>query len=317
MTSPHLSRIAAGLSKWLNRTDEDKIVSLLEKTIPIVSAEIERITTSRERMRLFGSVVEDNNPIHYIKEKAVAKGLDDTPVMGTHTAAYAEHFAQRIVDRINELDTKGLRIIIRGQDITLRGPVYPDQSISWNVGEKGYREATGGINLEISGKSKGIEVADVSIKLGTSLFPATPKPDEGKEQPVVFSKTYRFDEEKSQDFNTAIQGYENGYALIGLPALYIPSALVELLRERTLRREGTNRSMNFEYVQIPMLKTPVKVDIFSPKREPREIPVEGEPNQKKYLYKDLAARCTQEGIEIARGTVTCVSDYNLNITRTP
>jgi len=287
-------------------TTEERLERLLEETASSVSKEREKIVTSRERIALFGATVEDYNAIHLIPEKAKKKGLRDVPIIGTHIAAYAEQFAQTIIQHINQIDKNALGVQIRGQTTTFRDFAYPDENILWQV--SGYRETRGGINLDISGRTNGRVIAETSVKLGTSPFP-TQETDTEK----VFSRRYSLNQERFDDFYNCVGGKSNGDAAIILPALFIPSTLLALLRDRTLEIDGINRSMDLNYMAHPVVGKPIQIDIFPTKREPRKLP---DPNtgRETYLYK-IEAACTQEDRQIATGEIVCLTPHNLDITK--
>ncbi len=286
-------------------TEKEKLEKLLEKSFDEISRERATIVTSREKIRLFGEVIEDYNAIHRLPEKAMKIGLRDTPIMGSHTAAYAEQFAQRVVERINELG-RNPRLMVIGQDITFSGFAYPDESILWNV--IGYRDSKTSLNLQLLGTNiNDEEIAKTQVKLGLKL----PEKPEIPQDPI-FTRTYRFDDERITDFYNCVGVRNPNGAPISLPGLFIPSTLLSLLREQTLEMTGINNSMNIDYLASPEKGIPVRIDIFPMKRDPREL---HDPKNRRtaYLYRNLECLCSQNGKLVSRGEITCTTPYKLNL----
>src|SRR3989344_1282901 len=300
--------IGIAISKLTRRpTEGDTIERLLEKSMPSI---VESITTTRLGIIKFGVVVEDHNPIHLLENKAEKVKLKTTPIMGVHTLAFAEQFAQRVIDTINKENNKENNnqgnLLIRGIAIKFKDFAYPEESIRWGI--NGYEQTKDeSISLNIEGKVKGVNIATVSAKIGLRYFEKKPLPPDKKPLPldkIIFSTTYAFDQERFDDFKECIGANGEPYPLTALPGLFIPSTLLKLLRERTLKMTGINSYMDLNYFNKPDIGKSVRVDIYSYTRPPRKISKDPDPEQ--YLYSKIKATCSQGQKLLIAGDITCI-----------
>ncbi len=304
-----ISRLIARLTQR-PQSEEQKLEELLSRTIPFLIRERELITTSREKIRLWGDVVEDYSVLHRIPEKAIEYGemfglkIKDTPIMGTHTAAYVEQFSERLLQIIKEHDKKDLGLKTTGLSIKFSDFVYPEEGIRWQLEEP--KEST--FVLPITGNVNGREVADARIKIGLCYK----SPKELIEEPVYSRNKFVLDEERLRDTYKCIPPANREKVPQMLPNAFVISTLFSLLREKTGRMKGVYATMNFDYMAEPELNQDVSVQIL-PSRKPRETKNKENGNTQ-YMYK-ISAVCNQNGKQITRGEVLVTTPYLIDLTK--
>ncbi len=259
--------------------------SLEERINKTLAEEREKIRPSREDIDEFSWVTKDNNPIHRIPKRAKKLGFEDIPLMGAHIASYGEQYIERVVESIREYWGADIKII--GQDNSFKAPVYPGQKIFWQVA--GHKRTDSEIRLEIIGTVNSTKIIDITTRLGK----------EYKQMPQIagpiFSRRYTLEKEHIEAFYNCVGSKTNERVPKMMPAAFIPATLLSLLEEKTQTMEGTNLSINFDFLAEPR-EGRLQVDLFTiPTRKPRQ-------QDDQYLYK-FRAVCSQNTIPIIYGEI--------------
>jgi acyl dehydratase len=258
-----------GITKAL-KNSLDVACPLTDEQLQIVLEQITQTRTavpSETDVEMFGMVTLDNNPAHRDREIARSLGFEDIPVMGAHTAAYGEQYGRSI---LAVLGSDGNKVVLRGQENRFKAPFYLGDRLQWRL--TGFKETDRGLDLNLEGMVNDKKIIATKLKLGRTFPEVLEIPD-----PTIYTK----------DFSLDLPWLKEFYACVGrkseaeveppkripsmLYASYVPSTLLELLKEVTGKREGTNLAMNFEFLQERKLDgvETVYVDISQP-RQPTE-----------------------------------------------
>jgi len=292
-----LKGIAAAIGEKLGR-DVRQIDDSLETEIETILKEwSEKTEISRDDNIGFCDLTKDFGAIHRDVETAKAYtsiDLTDTPIVGTLTSAIGGRLARRVVEKLVDYwgeDAQDLKVV--GQQTKFSDTVYPEQKISWTFPDQGYRENIDGVEFSIVGSIKGNEVASVTTRLGGEFrrMPQIAGP--------IFSRKYKIGDLEIDGFYNCVREKRRGEVPASLVNSFVPSTLLVLQKEKTGGEEGTNRSMDFDFIREAK-QGEIQVDVFRPSKLPNR-PIRGQ-----YVCR-FRAVVSQDSEPLQYGVVACLT----------
>ena len=270
---------------------------LEERINNALAHEWENITPKRENNESLQRITKDNNPLHISSDAAKKLGLRDTPIMGVHTAGYAEQFMDRAVENMRKF--WGADMKITGLYTGFKGFVYPGDKILWQI--TGYDSSGDVIKLKAEGKVSGNVVTDVVAELGKE-YRTMPQ----IAGPISFRR-YSIEGAHIEEFCRCVGVKYEGRIPKMLPGAFVPSTLLAIAEEKGKTIDGLNLSMNYDFLGDAKPGI-VQVDIF-PTRKPR--PRKMEDGSPAFIYK-FRTVCSQESKPLVYGEIVCLSNSELN-----
>lgn len=278
----------------------------LEKLIEPIYQDTETIVFPRQHIITFGLSIEDYNDVHLDPETAAEYGFTDTPLIGVQIAAHGEHFLRKQVRKLEE-QVKRSDVTIRINRLEVRFPkaAYPEEEIVYRITEheteRGDKNALKVVHLtgssfyteDLEGKKERKEkvVLKVAATLGEE-YSATPKLNN-----AAFERSFSLSEKKVKKFYRGAVLKDEDRIPYMLPAGYITSALIELLRVKTLEKSGTNMRMSFDILSEIRAEIPIKVEIWPLRKNPSK-------RDGGYVY-NIEALATQKETPIMYGEILC------------
>ena len=282
----------------------------LDGILEPICQEIRTINFPRESITTACIAIEDHNVVHKDPEIAGEFGffrnvptgngeynkVPDTPLVGTaQTAAFGERFATEKLAQISEAVKHPA--LISHWDIRMPHGAYPDESIEYKVTPKTSKNTLE--SLQVTGSTNG----DAVVKLiGTVSEVYSSPPDPSAEH--KFQYPYPL-------FQKRISRFYQGANIKPTPEVanmhiagYITSAILELIRVKTLERKGSNLRMRFDVIKQATPEVPVEVFVY---------PYEGMAHQKRGLWiYNMPAVAKQDDKPIMFGQLRCGTEQYLN-----
>ncbi|MBU0761286.1 MAG: MaoC family dehydratase [Nanoarchaeota archaeon] len=244
--------------------------------------------TTLEDNDLFGMITGDTNPAHTNIEVARELGFEDTPALGTHTLAYAEQYGTELIRAMEILN--GRPIILSGQEIKFKNPLYPSEELRWEV--ISYRPTPQGLDLSVSGHCSDKTIAEGKLRFSTEFSGCTQR-----EEGIVHNEEFQIDTPFTKEFYTCVKSQVRDSIPMSFPVAHMPSALINLLYQRTGERKGANLAMNVTYHNEPQYGK-FQTSVLAPGRS-REV-------KGKHLYK-FHINVAQNSTPIVSGEIRCSS----------
>lgn len=295
------SGIGATIGRFFGVEPKLEDESLEEKINNALAHEWEKITPTREDNESLQRITKDNNPIHISSDAAKKLGLKDTPIMGIHTAGYAEQFMEKVIDNMRSY--WGADMKMTGLYTGFKGFVYPGDKILWQV--TGYASSGEVIKLKTEGRVGENVVTDVEAELGKE-YKRMPQ----IAGPISFRR-YSIEEAHIAQFCKCVGvKYEKKIPKM-LVSSFVPSTLLAIAEEKGMKIDGINLSMSYDFLGDAEPGS-VQVDIFPSRRaRPRKM----EDGGQAYIYK-FKTVCSQDTKPLAYGEMVCLSRSELNFSLT-
>ncbi|RMD67723.1 hypothetical protein D6817_00680 [Candidatus Pacearchaeota archaeon] len=331
--------------------------SKLENVLEKLGDSAESVSFPRQSISVFGCSIEDSNDVHRDRDVAWRAGfkrviqhddgttseIRDTPLIGVQLLAYGEKVVRGYLAKLRE--ELGRAKLYNGEiipgawkRITFHHPAFPSDEPAARAGaqpldfEITYRitpksKANKLISLQLNAETQGREqrLFNTNIELFSSFDEVRQAhPVEIPDNPNwLFRRCFILDEQKISQFKrgSMYRNLHGNSVPFSLPIGYCTSTLLEFLRERTGKREGVNRSMDFYQLGEIVPYRGIEVLLLPTSSLARKI---GET----FLYKDVPLviyQFTHNGWEcfhdrnaekslVGVGTITCLSPYEIDTT---
>ena len=273
----------------------------------LVAANKEQVVVPKSKFVDWAFLIHDFNRMHIFQGYASEAGFKKTPVHGTLIAAYEEQYVLRVLDILKEFTGKDL--FYNSQRIKFEEPLFPKVRVAragWDLEKAVVNEK--GINLSISATDgKGKKYISSKVFLGYE-----PKQKDSQEiigflsgNDIIHKTSMEIKGGERDSFYKCLNKKVDEQIFMMHPAAFIPATILELSSRKTGRPEGTYRSINFEFYNMPELG--IIETILRMKKSPKNLGKEG------FAYK-FNALCLQNKKPILSGDVICVSpvEYKLN-----
>ena len=253
-------------------------------------------TIARDEIPRFGDLTKDYNPVHRQVEIATKFGFQDTPVMGAYTSAIVAQYIKEIIDEIirpyHEIYT------LSGQKMSFKSPLYPGEKLTLSSSYQGI-----GKNGEILLSTKG-SVGDRTVIEVSSRIHHTPKEIQLPSNPL-FYKDYLITEE---DINSFYALANKGSGKRNNPMIcpsFVPGTLLELLSQKAGKLEGTNLSMDYNFIS-DLTPGMLRINIYTD--QSKRARKKGD----NFLYR-FQTSSLQEGRVIDQGEILTASKQEVNL----